>query len=110
MNEFLRLKSYKTFKYLIKKWPCNIYDMKCVTNAILDAQRRDENNQILLESLAVLYEYQKLFDKSFVIYINLKDQTVFDFLTKHNLFACAFENIIALITLNREVNKFYFNS
>lgn len=99
----MRLKNYRTFKSLIKKWPCNIYDMKCITNAILDAQRRDENNQILLESLAILYEYQKLFDKSFVIYINLKDQTVFEFLSKHSLYECAFENIIPLITLNKKV-------
>jgi hypothetical protein len=77
--------------------------MKCITNAIIDAQRKDENNQLLLESLAILYEYQKLFDKSFVIYINLKDLSVFEFLNKHDLYDCAFDNIIHLINLNKEV-------
>ena len=49
------------------------------------------------------YGYQKLFDKSFVIFIDLKDPTVFDFLIKHNLYECAFENAIGLITLDKKV-------
>lgn len=102
LNEFLRLKNYQVFKYLVKKWPCDIYDLKCITNALLDAQRRDDS-QILLECLAILYEYQKLLDKAFVIYINLADQAVFEFLIKHNLYECAFENIIQLIGLNKDV-------
>lgn len=69
----------------------------------MDVQRKDENNKLLLEILAVLYEYQKLYDESFRIYIRLKDQIVFDFLLKHGLYECAFENIIALIALNRKV-------
>ena len=104
LNEFLRLKNYKILKYLINKWPCDIYDLKCITNAVLDAQQIDKS-QILLQTLAILYEYQKLFDKSFVIYIGLSDQTVFEFLVKHNLYKCAFENIISLIALNRKVRK-----
>merc|ERR1712127_444389 len=60
LNEFLRLKKYQIFKTLIKKWPCDIYDVKCITNAVLDIQRIDQS-QILLESMAILYEYQRLF-------------------------------------------------
>lgn len=101
LNEFLRLTNYQVFKYLIRKWPCDIYDLKCITNAVLDVQRRD-TSRVLLESLAILYEYQKLLDKSFVIYINLADQAVFEFLVKHNLYECAFENIIALIELDQK--------
>ena len=102
LNEFLRLKNYKVFKALINKWPCDIYDLKCITNAVLDAQRCDSSH-VLLEAIAVLYEYQHLYEKAFVIYINLCDQTVFDFLLKHELYECAFDNMIALITLNRKV-------
>ena len=105
LNEFLRLKAYDVFKRLIQKWPCDIYDLVCITNAVLGVQGRDEAPRVLLESLAILYEYQKLFDKSFVIYISLADQGVFDFLAKHNLYECAFKNIQPLITLNRQVNK-----
>jgi hypothetical protein len=43
----------KVFKFLLKKWPCDIYDLKCITNAVLDVQRRDDA-RILLESLAIL--------------------------------------------------------
>jgi hypothetical protein len=53
LNEFLKLKNYNIFKNLIKKWPCDIYDLKCITNAVLDVQRRDDS-RILLESLAIL--------------------------------------------------------
>ena len=88
----------------MKKWPCDIYDLKCITNAVLDVQRKD-NSRVLLESLAILYEYQKLLDKSFVIYISLADQAVFDFLVKHNLYECAFENIIPLIELDQKVGQ-----
>ena len=101
LNEFLRLRNYHVFKYLITKWPCDIYDLKCITSVVLDVQSKD-NNQTLLKSLAILYEYQKLLDKSFVIYINLGDQAVFDFLVKHNLYECAFENIIQLIELDKD--------
>lgn len=104
LNEFLRLKNYKILKHLINKWPCDIYDLKCITNAVLDAQHVDKSH-ILLQTLALLYEYQKLFDKSFVIYIDLSDQTVFGFLIKHNLYKCAFENIISLIALNQKVKN-----
>lgn len=56
------------------------------------------------------YEYQKLYEKSFVIYINLGDPVVFDFLVRHNLFECAFENIIDLINLNKEVTFVHSNT
>lgn len=49
------------------------------------------------------YEYQKMFDKAFEIYINLQDPTVFDFLIKHELFECAYNNLIELISLNKQV-------
>lgn len=49
------------------------------------------------------YEYQKLFDKAVVIYINLSDPAVFEFLKKHGLYECAFENLLPLISLDREV-------
>ncbi|CAF0718867.1 unnamed protein product [Brachionus calyciflorus] len=101
LNEFLRSKNYTVFKYLIKKWPCDIYDLNCITNAILDAQLKD-NGKILLECQAILYEYQKLLDKALVIYINLSDQTVFEFIVKHELYEDAFENVIQLIALNKD--------
>jgi hypothetical protein len=50
------------------------------------------------------FEYQKLFDRSFVIYISLQDQAVFDLVKTHSLFECAFQNIIPLMKLNRQVN------
>lgn len=53
LNEFLRLKNFQVFKYLIKKWPCDIYDLECITNALLDAQLRD-TSAVLLECLAIM--------------------------------------------------------
>lgn len=47
-----------------------------------------------------------MFDKAFEIYINLQDQAVFDFLLKHELFDCAYNNLIDLISLNKEVIRF----
>lgn len=41
------------FKFLIKKWPCDIYDLECITNAALEVQRKDDD-RLLLESIAVL--------------------------------------------------------
>ena len=103
LNEFLRGKQFVIFQLLILKWPSDLYDVKCITQAVLDAQRRHGDDAILLKSLAILYEYQKQFDKSFVIYINhLNDPAVFDFLHKHNLYECAFENVTRLIGLNKD--------
>ena len=103
LNEFLRGKQFAIFHSLILKWPSDLYDVKCITQAVLDAQRRHGDDPILLKSLAILYEYQKQFDKSFVIYINhLNDPAVFDFLHKHNLYECAFENVQRLIGLNKD--------
>ena len=102
LNEFLRAKQFLIFQSLILKWPSDIYDNKCITQAVLDAQRRHGDDPILLKSLAILYECQKLFDKSFVIYINLNDPAVFEFLHKHNLYECAFENVSRLIALNKD--------
>jgi hypothetical protein len=44
---------HQQFKYLIKKWPCDIYDLKCITNAALEFKKEDDN-RLLLESIAVL--------------------------------------------------------
>lgn len=55
-------------------------------------------------SVLLRYEYQKLFDKAVVIYINLSDPAVFEFLKKHKLHECAFENMIQLIGLDKDVS------
>ncbi|RMZ95803.1 vacuolar sorting-associated 41 -like protein, partial [Brachionus plicatilis] len=101
LNEFLRSGDYEIFKYLIRKWPCDIYGLDCVTQAIATACNKSKN-KILDECLALMYEYQKMFDKAFEIYLNLQDQAVFDFLLKHELFECAYKNLIELISLNKQ--------
>ena len=49
---FVNLK-FQLFKYLIKKWPCDIYDLKCITNAALEFKKVNDS-RLLLESIAVL--------------------------------------------------------
>lgn len=108
LNEFLRVADYRTFKQLVTKWPCDVYGLQCITSAVLAAQRSTsteasaEDSRVLLEALALLYEYQQLFEKAFAIYIDLADQTVFDLLLKHELYECAFDHVAALIALNRK--------
>ena len=83
--------------------------MECIEHLFLNylnaiKKRKENNNQLLLESLALLYEHQKMFDKSFLVYIDLKDETlIFEYLNKYQLYDCAFDNIIKLINLNKEV-------
>jgi hypothetical protein len=56
LNEFLKLRNYQIFKYLVTKWPCDVYDLECITNAVEMVKQREEN-RVLLESLAVLYVF-----------------------------------------------------
>lgn len=53
LNEFLRSGSYDIFKYLIKKWPCDIYGLDCVTQAIATASNK-RKTRILDECIALM--------------------------------------------------------
>jgi len=64
--------------------------------------QRSDKSRLLLETIAILYEYQKLFDKCIGIHIELCDQSVFDLVINHGLYESAFENIVHLIGLNKK--------
>lgn len=89
MDEFLCLKDFKIVLELIQTWPCNIYDLKYITNEIKKKYEQNSDT-LLLESLVILYQYQKMFDKSFLVYISLKDTSVFEYLIKHQLYVLKF--------------------
>jgi len=107
LHEFLRLGRYDVLKKLLQKWPCDVYDLETITNAVLDVLRTDKGNRRLLEAMAILYEYQKKFDKCIGIYIELCDPGVFDLVGNHGLYECAFENIIQLIALDKKVRGLF---
>lgn len=56
------------FLALIKEWQPSLYNTSAVISAIMD-QFREEHKNILLESLAILYSYDKKYDKALTMYL-----------------------------------------
>lgn len=67
LYEYLTL-DVKGFLSLIKEWEPSLYNTSAVINAIHD--NFDESvKDILLEALAILYSYEKKYDKALSMYL-----------------------------------------
>ncbi|KPU75594.1 uncharacterized protein Dana_GF22734, isoform B [Drosophila ananassae] len=98
--EFLEL-DVKGFLNLIKTWPSRLYNSQRVIDAV-KAKFKDENDNELLESLALLYTYEGDYERAMPIYIKLKKKDVFDLIRSHELYNVISKQIVPLIELDRE--------
>ncbi|XP_064614137.1 vacuolar protein sorting-associated protein 41 homolog [Liolophura sinensis] len=101
LNEYLQ-SDYKGFHQLVKSWPCTLYNIQTIVNAVLDRLDRDRNDRTLLQSLADLHTYEKRFDKALAIYLRLQDPGVFKLIHKHNLFDAINDKIVQLMQFDRD--------
>jgi len=53
---------------LIKEWQATLYNTSAVINAIHDHFNENDKN-ILLESLAILYSHEKKYEKALAMYL-----------------------------------------
>lgn len=60
------------FLGLIKEWQPSLYNTSAVINAIHNHFNQDDKN-ILLESLAILYSYEKKYEKALAMYLKWVD-------------------------------------
>lgn len=67
LYEYLKY-DVKGFLKLIKEWPSHLYDCSAVINAIHDHFNKENMNE-LLESLAMLYSYQKSYESALLMYL-----------------------------------------
>lgn len=69
LYEYLKL-DCKGFLHLVKEWSPSLYNICAVINALLEhLMHCDTNNVVYLEALAILYSYEKRYDKSLSMYL-----------------------------------------
>uniref|UniRef100_A0A1A9UWU8 Vacuolar protein sorting-associated protein 41 homolog n=1 Tax=Glossina austeni TaxID=7395 RepID=A0A1A9UWU8_GLOAU len=100
LYEYLKY-DVKGFLKLIKEWPSHLYDCSAVINAIHDHFNKENMNE-LLESLAMLYSYQKSYESALLMYLKLQNTAVFDLIRRYDLYSVIHKMIIPLIQLDRE--------
>ncbi|KNC26991.1 hypothetical protein FF38_02345 [Lucilia cuprina] len=100
LYEYLKL-DVKGFLNLIKEWPSNLYDCSAVINAIHDNFRKQYANE-LLESLALLYTYQRDYENALRMYLKLENKDVFDLIRRYDLYSVIHKMIVPLIQLDQE--------
>lgn len=99
LYEYLKL-DVNGFLNLIKEWPSNLYDCSAVINAIHDNFRKQHGNE-LLESLALLYTYQKDYENALRMYLKLENKDVFDLIRRYDLYSVIHKMIVPLIQLDQ---------
>lgn len=101
-NEYLKLDP-EGFLKLIQEWKPFLYKTNAVINAVLNHLiNTSVDNNIYLESLAVLYCYEKKYDKALTMYLQLEHPDVFTLIKTHNMYDGIHNKILALMTLDSE--------
>ncbi|XP_025830960.1 vacuolar protein sorting-associated protein 41 homolog [Agrilus planipennis] len=103
LYEYLQMDA-KGFLNLVKEWNPQLYNTYAVINAVLERLLvSDYEKEIYLEALAMLYSYERKYDKSLSMYLKLKNVDVFNLIKKHNLYNVIHDMIIELMDLNPEI-------
>lgn len=89
------------FLKLVKEWHPDLYKTGVIIKAVIEhilATEVDKN--VYLEALALLYCYQKKYDKALTTYIKLQHQHVFTLVSKHNMYNIIHDKILDLFNLD----------
>ncbi|KAJ8916506.1 hypothetical protein NQ315_000148 [Exocentrus adspersus] len=102
LYEYLKLDS-KGFLSLVKEWNPGLYNIAAVINAVLEHLLNCETDKnVYLEALAILYSYEKKYDRSLSMYLKLKHKDVFTLIQKHNLYGVIQDMLIDLMDLDHK--------
>lgn len=102
LYEYLKMDS-RGFLNLVREWNPKLYNTSAVINAILEhLVVCDTDKNIYMEALAMLYSYEKKYDKSLSVYLKLRHKDVFNLIKEHNLYSVIHDMIIELMDLDHE--------
>ncbi|XP_056634578.1 vacuolar protein sorting-associated protein 41 homolog isoform X1 [Diorhabda sublineata] len=100
LYEYLKLDA-NGFLTLVKEWNSGLYNIAAVINAVLEHLLNCEiDKNIYLEALAILYSYEKKYDKSLSMYLKLKHKDVFTLIQKYNLYNVIHDMLLDLMDLD----------
>ncbi|OWR52386.1 vacuolar protein sorting-associated protein 41 homolog [Danaus plexippus] len=89
------------FLRLVQEWNPALYKTGVIIKAVLDYLLTTEvEKNIYLEALALLYCYQKKYDKALTAYLRLQHKDVFKLITKHNMYSVIYDKILELMSLD----------
>ncbi|CAG9814950.1 unnamed protein product [Phaedon cochleariae] len=102
LYEYLKLDAHG-FLNLVKEWNSGLYNVCAVINAVLEHLLNCEvDKNIYLEALAILYSYEKKYDRSLSMYLKLKHKDVFTLIQKHNLYGVIQDMLLDLMDLDHQ--------
>ncbi|KAJ8982241.1 hypothetical protein NQ317_013543 [Molorchus minor] len=100
LYEYLKLNSQVLWS---KKWDPGLYNIAAVINAVLEHLLNCEiDKNVYLEALAILYSYEKKYDKSLSMYLKLKHMDVFTLIQKHDLYGVIHDMLLDLMDLDHK--------
>ncbi|KAL3270997.1 hypothetical protein HHI36_021499 [Cryptolaemus montrouzieri] len=100
LYEYLKL-DCQGFLNLVKEWDPQLYNVCAVINAVLEHLLVCDNDKnVYLEALAILYSYEERYDKSLSMYLKLKHKDVFALIQKHNLYSVIQDMLVDLMDLD----------
>lgn len=100
LYEYLKMDA-KGFLDLVREWNPKLYNTSPIINAILEhLVVCDLNKDTYMEALAVLYSYERKYDKSLSVYLKLRHKDVFMLIKKHALYEVIHSMIVDLMDLD----------
>lgn len=98
--EYLKVDPHGFLK-LVQEWNPALYKTSIIVKEVLEHLLTTEvDSNIYLEALALLYCYQKKYDKALTTYLKLQHKDVFTLITKHNMYSVIYDKILDLMTLD----------
>ncbi|CAH2106843.1 unnamed protein product [Euphydryas editha] len=98
--EYLKVDPHGFLK-LVQEWNPALYNTSIIVKEVLEHLLTTEvDKNIYLEALALLYCYQKKYDKALTTYLKIQHKDVFTLITKHNMYSVIYDKILDLMTLD----------
>ncbi|KAL4704634.1 hypothetical protein ACJJTC_002891 [Scirpophaga incertulas] len=92
---------HKAFLKLVKEWNPELYKTGVIIKEVIEHLLTTEvDKNVYLEALALLYCYQKKYDKALTAYLKLQHKDVFKLITQHNMYNVIHDKILDLMTLD----------
>ncbi|XP_023945852.1 vacuolar protein sorting-associated protein 41 homolog [Bicyclus anynana] len=88
------------FLKLVQEWNPALYRTAVIVDKVLEHLMTTKVENIYLEALALLYCYQKKFDKALTTYLKLQHKDVFKLITDHDMYYVIYDKIVELMSLD----------
>lgn len=100
LYEFLKVDP-PGFLRLVQEWNPALYKTGVIIKGVLEHLLTTEvDKSVYLEALALLYCYQKKYDKALNTYLTLQHKDVFTLIQKYNMYSVIHDKILELMTLD----------